>query len=209
MPKAPASRETVESIKDNIIDEAVSLINEGGYADFSMRKLGSRLGIAAKTIYNYFSNRDELYLKVVTRGFEILHERMSGANSSATAPFARIRAMAGAYVQFGLDHPHHYNIMFSMDLPKYADYIGTEHQELAAMQNETALQTARLAEKAFRDLAVKNRKLRGSSAIYHLMRVWATLHGIVSLHNSRVTLEVGDFRAAIDYIIDETMKGFR
>jgi hypothetical protein len=32
----------------------------GGYASLSMRKLARRLGVTAKTIYNYYANMDEI-----------------------------------------------------------------------------------------------------------------------------------------------------
>jgi hypothetical protein len=41
------------------------------------------------------------------------------------------------------------------------------------------------------------------------MYVWSTLHGIVSLSLSRVTLEVGDFSRYIDRMIDETLERHR
>jgi AcrR family transcriptional regulator len=86
MPKIPAPPEVVSSIRENIIMEAAALINEVGYSDFSMRRLGSRLGVAAKTIYNYFTDKDELYLLIVTKGFEILFHRFQEAYSATDDP---------------------------------------------------------------------------------------------------------------------------
>jgi AcrR family transcriptional regulator len=44
-----------------------------------MRGLGQRLGVAAKTIYNHFRNKDEVYLKVATREFGTLYAELLGA----------------------------------------------------------------------------------------------------------------------------------
>lgn len=209
MPKIPAPPEVVSSIRENIILQAAALINEVGYSDFSMRRLGSRLGVAAKTIYNYFTDKDELYLLIVTKGFEMLYSRFQAAYSSADDPFARLRAMARAYIDFGMENPHLYSIMFSMGTPKYADYIGTRHEKLAAFQNLTALRSAELAGRVLRDVAHSTRGPDPEDADYRLMYVWSTLHGIVSLSLSRVTLEVGDFLRYIDRMIDETLEAYR
>jgi len=55
MPKNRRSSEEINAIRENIMNHALELIILEGYDDFSMRKLGARLNIAAKTIYNYNS----------------------------------------------------------------------------------------------------------------------------------------------------------
>lgn len=41
---------------------------------------------------------------------------------------------------------------------------------------------------------------------YLLMQLWTSLHGIVSLNNSRVTLEVGNFEKDIDRMVDDAVR---
>jgi len=209
MPKAPASPGEIENIRDNMIHEAVSLINETGFSNFSMRKLGSRLGIAAKTIYNYFTDKDELYLMILTRGFDVLLETMEKAKEESRTPYQQLRAMARAYVSFGLENPHHYNILFSLDVPKYTDYVGTRHEELADTQNRSALKVAVLTREVMVTGARKSRGVKMKDIDHHLMHIWSTLHGIVSLLNSRVTLEVGDFTTSVDRLVDDTVVMFK
>ena len=54
MPRVARNQDEIDEIKDSILDGALSIIIEEGYDSFTMRKLGSALGCAAKTIYNYF-----------------------------------------------------------------------------------------------------------------------------------------------------------
>mgnify|MGYP006308735257 CR=1 FL=1 len=68
MPKVQRKPEEIEAIRAEILDQALELIAAAGYKGFSMRKRGTRLGIAAKTIDNHFHNKDEIYLAI--RGFE-------------------------------------------------------------------------------------------------------------------------------------------
>lgn len=209
MPKVPAPPDVVESIRENIIREAAALINDAGYSHFSMRKLGTRLGIAAKTIYNYFTDKDELYLLIVTKGFEMLFARLKEACDSSDDPFIKLHAMARAYIDYGFENPHLYAIMFSMGTPKYADYIGTKHEKLAESQNATALRTAEISERVLKELERRSACLRKRDSNYQLMRLWSALHGIVSLQQSRVTLEVGDFKNSIDRMIEDALECFR
>ena len=121
MPKPAATKEQVEAVRERIIRETISLISACGFSGFSMRKLGSRLGVAAKTIYNYFSDKDELYLSVLAKGFAQLRKRLTQARDPQTAPVEALRNMARAYVGFGLENPHYYNVLFNMDLPRFVD----------------------------------------------------------------------------------------
>lgn len=209
MPKPPATPEEIESIRGNMIREAVSLINEEGFPQFSMRRLGSRLGIAAKTIYNYFADKDELYLMILTSGFDELLAAMEKARRERKPPLEQLFDMAMAYVRFGLDNPHHYNILFSLDVPKYIDYVGTRHEALADQQNRQALQVAALAREVMVQAARKSRKVKMKNLDRHLMGLWSTLHGIVSLASSRVTLEVGDFTGSLEAIVREAVDQFK
>jgi len=60
MPRTPRKPEEIEEEKQRILDEALNIIAESGYSGLTMRGLGQRLGMAAKTIYNYFQNKDEV-----------------------------------------------------------------------------------------------------------------------------------------------------
>jgi AcrR family transcriptional regulator len=72
MPKLQRSPKEIEAVREDILEHALDMIVRGGFNRFSMRKLAARLGIAAKTIYNYYRNQDELYLCILTKGFEQL-----------------------------------------------------------------------------------------------------------------------------------------
>ena len=79
MPKPPASPEAVEAVRERILAEALFIINQDGYADLSMRRLARRLGFTARTIYNYYSNKDEIYLMALIKGFQALAEEFEAA----------------------------------------------------------------------------------------------------------------------------------
>ncbi len=204
MPKAPATPESIEATRKRILNEALEIINKDGYASLSMRKLGSRLGVAAKTIYNYYSNKDELYLMVLIQGFQELTETIEEAVGQNDDPLAKLRAMARTYVYWGINHQHYYNIMFNMDTPKYVDYVGTPMEEIADHQNRTALQLIKIGSHILNELP--HQKIDEGQIPFRLLKIWTSLHGIVSLHISRVTLSVQDISQLIDPMIDEILK---
>ena len=208
MPKAPAGPEVVEAIRERILKEALFIINKDGYANLSMRKLALRLGFTAKTIYNYYSNKDELYLMVLIKGFQELTEQFRAAYLSSENPVEKMRSAVHAYVRWGIENKHYYNIMFSMDTPKYTDYVGTKMEGVADLQNRIALQVAEIGTAILTEVALYNGSISTDEVPYRLLHVWSTLHGMVSLYISRVTLEVWDLQGAIDRILEEVLRPF-
>ncbi|MEN6475394.1 MAG: TetR/AcrR family transcriptional regulator, partial [Syntrophaceae bacterium] len=102
MPKAPATPEVVEAVRERILNEALAIINTEGYANLSMRKLARRLGFTAKTIYNYYSNKDELYLMVLIKGFSDLVQEFRAVCQSSADPLEKLSAAMHAYVRWGI-----------------------------------------------------------------------------------------------------------
>lgn len=209
MPKPPATPEAVEAVRERILGEALFIINQDGYAHLSMRKLATRLGVTAKTIYNYYSNKDELYLMALTKGFQSLAVEFRAAYGSSENPVEKMHAAVHAYVRWGIGNKHYYNIMFSMDTPKYADYVGTRMEELAARQNKVALEIAQIGTSIMSELAAYNGSISPDEIPFRLLHVWSTLHGMVSLYISRVTLEVGNLQEVMDRILDEVQRPFK
>ncbi len=203
MPKQARKPEEIELFKEKILNAALKLISEDGFNTLSMRKLGASLDIAAKTIYNYFENKDEIYLMVTARGFEELYKSLEKANQFNSDPFERLRAIGRAYLNFGKDHPNYYNIMFSYDVPKYSDYLGTSIEHVADMQNKTALKSVGLVSEVLTELSEKKHPFPPEDIQFKLLQIWGTLHGIISLITSRVTLEVADIN---DNIIDRYLE---
>jgi AcrR family transcriptional regulator len=208
MPKAPAAPEAVEAVRERILREALFIINEEGYGSLSMRKLARRLGFTAKTIYNYYSNKDELYLMALIEGFQELTRQFKAACDSTGNPVEKLRSAVHAYVAWGIENKHYYNIMFSMDTPKYIDYIGTKMEPIADRQNRTALEVASISAAILTEVADFNGSISREEVPYRLLQLWSILHGMVSLYISRVYLEVGDLKEAFDRIIEDILQPF-
>jgi AcrR family transcriptional regulator len=209
MPKAPATPEVVEAVRERILNEALAIINEEGYSGLSMRKLARHLGFTAKTIYNYYSNKDELYLMVLIKGFSDLVQEFRAACRTSADPLEKLSAAMHAYVRWGIGNKHYYNIMFSMDTPKYRDYRGTPMEKVAEKQNRIALELPEIGTVILKEVAGQIHSITEDEIPYRLMQLWTILHGIVSLSISRVTLEVWDFQGTIETILAEALRPFR
>jgi AcrR family transcriptional regulator len=193
MPKSPRTQEERNNIKENILDTALSLITDEGFRNLSMRKIASRLGVTATTIYNYYSNRDELYFMIRTHGFELLYRSLGEAYRSHDTPRERLKACIQHYFQFGIDYPDYYDVMFvNKNVPKYLESIGTELEEAASLDKEAGLKTLFFIVRLFKELYAGDPSFTDKDARYFTIGLWCELNGIVSLRNSRLLSEVED-----------------
>ncbi|NLB51939.1 MAG: TetR/AcrR family transcriptional regulator [Syntrophomonadaceae bacterium] len=183
MARTARSNEEIEKTKEHILDQALEIIGEEGYDSLSMRKLGDRLGCAAKTIYNYFSSKEEIYIRVLTRGFEMLYVQAEAALEGTTDPLEKLRILSAVYISFGMENANYYNIMFNWDVPKYTDYIDTVLEPVAREEKEVAFYFARAAEEALAEI-LKNTEDPEGQISFQVIRLWSGLHGLVSLYNS-------------------------
>ena len=94
-PNPNAALKKSKPSREDILRHALALIVQDGFQGFSMRKLAARLGIAAKTIYNFFRNQDELYLCILIKGFEQLYAAFEAAVRAAGHPWTSWRLPSG------------------------------------------------------------------------------------------------------------------
>lgn len=189
MPPKMRSQAEIEEIKQSILDQALDLIVAEGFEGFSMRKLANRLGVTAVTIYSYYRSKDDLYLAIITRGFEQLHASCLSAGDSIQDPLERFRAMLQAYVDFGFRETNVYNLMFTWSVPKYEHYVGTELERTANQELLTALKVSTLFMQAVATVVNAQEAEPGAGETptvplealrTYMISLWCTLHGYIS-----------------------------
>jgi AcrR family transcriptional regulator len=193
--RTPRDPREIERIRSAILDQALDIIVRQGLDDLTMRNLAGRMGMTAPNIYNYYSGKDEIYLFLVVKGFEILHAALKEARDGAADREDRARAMIGAYLRFGIDHFRYYDIMFVLPTPKYDDYRGTPYEPLSGTELRISMEIAAMGAAAIREMIGESAD--DETVTCRLIQVWSLLHGMVSLHNSKVAAYVADDLAAI------------
>jgi AcrR family transcriptional regulator len=187
MPRISRTPEQVDTFRQEILDAALHLIIEHGFPELSMRKIASRLGVTATTIYNYYASRDELYFFIRIRGFELLFESIANTYKANDDFYEKLCAVVGEYVRFGIRNPDYYEIMFiSRDVPKFLDCIGTPLEKVAGREKEKSIQTFLFIAQGIAEYL----KISDAKARYLTIRLWTELNGIVSLLNSRLLREI-------------------
>ena len=186
MPKKSRNVEEIHAVKEKIIAEALELISQKVMEEFSMRKLAARLGIAAKTIYNYYQNKDEIYLEILIKGFESLNGKIATARLSEKQPKKKLAAMLQAYIDFGIQNVDFYALMFTLHVPKFSDYIGTPMESIAKRELDTALQVTYNFAEVVQEIYQNRQDLPEEHMQNKLVHLWCHVHGFVAGYNNSV-----------------------
>ncbi|MHA1803661.1 MAG: TetR/AcrR family transcriptional regulator [Promethearchaeota archaeon] len=190
MPKTRRSSLEIDNVKKRILEKALDIIIEEGFDKLTMRKLAKRMNMTAANLYNYFINKEELYLYLDNESYKELHGMIVRAISKQPSIEEKIKACFSAYIEFGLRYPFRYDMMFNRFSPKSTDYIGTESEEVAFNQVKEALKIWKLANDLMFRYSQTNPKLKGMDTKFLTLKIWCELHGMISLYNSRILEEL-------------------
>jgi AcrR family transcriptional regulator len=96
-----------------IASVARELLETEGPEALSMRRIADRLGIRAPSLYKHVPDKAALEAALIAAGFEELAERFGAAGTAGD-----LRAVARAYREWALEHPHLYRLMTQGRLPR-------------------------------------------------------------------------------------------
>jgi AcrR family transcriptional regulator len=121
---------------DEILDAAMALFAERGYAEVGIDDIGAAVGIAGPSLYNHFPSKQAILVAAMQRGHAHLLSAMAAAREQGTDPLDVLRRLTDAYVDLTLDHPDLITVLISetVHLPGPAgtpDMRGTQRAYIA------------------------------------------------------------------------------
>lgn len=101
----------MSSTKDIILACARDQYLSDGYKGLSMRKIADKAGISATAIYRHFSNKEELFHRLVKKGFAMYTQYLTPALDEPTAEMRFKKTMEYA-LDFILEQPKYFELIF-------------------------------------------------------------------------------------------------
>ncbi|MDX2269509.1 MAG: TetR/AcrR family transcriptional regulator [Bryobacter sp.] len=168
-----------ESLREDILDAARQLFSVHGFEATSIRAIAEKVGASPGILYHYFEDKQALMAHLVRETFRLLSARLEAIRTDQAPAPDRLRRGLRAYIDFGLQFPHHYTVLFVSkhnleDHPRILD----------AFQNE-GMQTFGCLEFMCREV-IENDFARGDLKDHRELAqsLWASIHGLVSLQIS-------------------------
>ena len=129
--RARAKKGEGDRLREEILEAAEALLLETGSEDaVSIRAVADRVGVTAPSIYRHFADKGTLLFEVCDRQFGRFHEYIDAKRSGHADPLEAVKAIGRAYIEFGLNYPEHYRIMFmgrsDLTPEQYEDHVLAE-----------------------------------------------------------------------------------
>jgi AcrR family transcriptional regulator len=160
--------------RQNILNAALQIINQEGFAALSMRKLAEHIEYSPAAIYLHFSSREQIARELSAVGYRQLLDRLTAAATSRD-PIERLTSVNQAYVAFGLEHPETYRLIFMGD----SGYMSAVFAEQPA--DSPASNSYQLLIDLAKDLKRSGHDVGKATPNELADIIWASMHGIVSL----------------------------
>ena len=159
-------------IRKLILDASIKLFIEEGFGNVTIRKIADLIEYSPTTVYLYFKDKDEILSALHDMGFQKLLE-FNHNLVSINNPLLRLHKMGENYINFGMENPEFYELMFIMNEPmKVIDETGCGWEPGDTAINALKLTVAECIEKNY---------LAKADAHLVSLSVWSFVHGLVSL----------------------------
>jgi AcrR family transcriptional regulator len=194
------STHTPQQLRELILDAAQEIIDAQGLTGLSAREVARRIGYSPGTIYNIFTNLDDVILNVEGRVLDALDARLSAIPDTDDDGDSRVTRIAHAYLTFTREQPRLWNLLFEHHLPAGTELPAWYQQKLEGLM-------------AHVERALASHFAPGTEGDRHRAArvLWAGVHGITSLSTadklSVVTAETAG--RLVDDLVGTYVKGLR
>lgn len=159
-------------LKNALIRAGTEILAREGVAGLSLRKVAKQAGVSHAAPYAHFTDKQALIAAISTEGFRQFDERMRATREvHAPLPSRLLEEIAWAYVQFAMDDPDRFKIMFSSILEKEKEY--PEFVEMSQKNFQQVVEVVEVCQRAG--------VLREGDAELLAVSVWGAVHGFVML----------------------------
>lgn len=190
------------ALRQEILDAARELFIEHGYQNVSMRKVADKIEYSPTTIYLYFKDKSELLQAICDETFAKLSAHLQEVTADATDPIEGLKVGLRAYVQFGLDHPHHYAVVL-MSRTEIHDDPTVYLQEGSPSHEAFGCLRGAVSE------CVESAAFTPINVDVAAQALWCTAHGLVSAIIGNPGFPFVDRELLIDTTLNAVIQGFR
>jgi AcrR family transcriptional regulator len=166
-----------ELLRAKILDAAGELFISEGFANVSLRKIADKIEYSPATIYLYFRDKNQLLSSLCQETFANLLEELLRLEREERDPLLSLRKGLRFYIDFGMEHPHHYMLTFATPPTQYQEIQKTpEFEETNRSGLETFDCLRRSLERCRQAGILAFDDLEATSQV-----VWMQIHGMTSL----------------------------
>lgn len=162
------------NLKEELLQTALEMIDKDGLDAITLRELTQRVGTSRTAVYRHFASKEALILGVIEKGYAQLDLLFTPIFQDRTYSVAeRFEKMGRAYLNFAIEHPNLYRLLFG-------EMYRKEREEICDYKDETQA-TGLYALIGLLLEAQEEGTIARINPIVQAATVWASIHGLASL----------------------------
>ncbi len=190
------------NLKEELLQTALEMIDTDGLDSITLRDLTQRLGTSRTAVYRHFASKEALILGVIEKGYEHLNLLFTPIFEDRTHSVAeRFGAMGRAYLDFAIEHPNLYRLLFG-------EMYRKEREEICDYKDETQA-TGLYALIGLLSEAQEEGIIAQVNPLIQAAMVWASIHGLASLLIDGHLMMSDNMEAIYEYSIGVLLKGLQ
>lgn len=159
-------------LRNALIESALAQIAIAGARAVSLREVARAAGVSHTASYRHFPSKESLLAAIAEQGFVMLGDAVGAAvQDHPDDALAALQASGIAYVEFGVQYPHHLQIMFGGLIGSQDDHPGLK---------QAAEGTYERLREAVRN-AQRSGHIRAGDERIIALASWAQVHGLALL----------------------------
>jgi AcrR family transcriptional regulator len=190
---SPSRTPSVE-VKGALLQAAELLLERGGVAALSVRRMAIEAGVAPQGVYSRFGGKRGVLDALLARGFDELDATLGAVDDPD--PLGALAGAALRYRSFAKTHPALYGLMFDRAVPGWQPSPAALARAAAPFGRLTGHVSTAMAAGA----------LAGGDPAEVAQRLWSASHGVVSLELRGIGF-VDDIDAHHERVVQTLLKG--
>ncbi|MEH7225618.1 TetR/AcrR family transcriptional regulator [Bacillus sp. JJ1566] len=190
---SPRKQVQEELSREKIMEVAHELFVQKGYQHVSMRQIAKELKYSHGAIYYHFKNKADLFYAMVVQDFEMLNQVLNQIITQDLPPEEKVKRILLGYIEFGLTHKSHYELMFLIN-----------DEEVKSCIQQEPLESYGMFANAISNLS--NQK----ASIQDIWSIFLSIHGFVT-HYCRSNQTYDDVKSLahshVEYILKAILDG--
>lgn len=189
----------MSDLRDRLLESARKILLEEGQRNFSLRKIARESGVSATSIYLHFDNKDHLIHVLMEESIDRLNNRLEKSVQGSTDPIEKLNILARVYVEFALENPKEYRIIYMVSSDQMSRY---PKEKFRKARRGYEIVTEVLEE------GVRKNLLDEDHPRVAAYTFWAQLHGVMSVVLSKRLDNRLDQQEFIEQAIEHIIHGF-
>jgi AcrR family transcriptional regulator len=151
--KISRKQREIDLRKQIIFEAAEKLFLSKGYEDTTMDQIANESEFSKGTLYNYFKSKDDLYLAIGTKAYEIIIEYTRTFIEKKDPGTDQLKAVGYAYYEFTKKNPNYSHIFH--DIAVKLPHVAQKPKNKLTVIEKAYLNKGEAYRKLFRDVIVK------------------------------------------------------